>query len=111
MFTSFASDHLALVAIAAGVISASLNTVIEDLLDKLIDRETFKIREALVKCLLAGFTVGWLLSVIYYAFAIYGFPESSMTPIQIIILFALYFGLINPFLGIILKLLYRRVFT
>lgn len=111
MFVSFASNHLALVAIVAGVISASLNTGIEDLLDKLIDQETLKIRETSGKCLLAGFTVGWLLGIIYYAFAIYGSAESSMTPIQVITLFALYFGSINPLLGIILKLLFRRVFT
>ncbi|MEM8677540.1 MAG: hypothetical protein AAGF83_27325 [Cyanobacteria bacterium P01_G01_bin.67] len=39
---------------------------------------TLIIREMLLKCLIASFTVGLVLSIIYYAFAVYGFSESSM---------------------------------
>ncbi len=109
MSISFASNHLALVAIAGGIVSAGMNTGIEDFLNALIDKEIFKIRETLLQSLIASCTVGLLLGIIYYAFALYGFPESNMTSIQIISLFTLFFGLGNPLLGTAIKLFYSRL--
>ncbi|MEM8717994.1 MAG: hypothetical protein AAGE84_01625 [Cyanobacteria bacterium P01_G01_bin.39] len=76
MLVSFASNHLALVAITGGTISAGLNIGLKRLLDTLIDQKAFKIRAILLQSLIASFALGLLLSVIYYAFGVYGFPES-----------------------------------
>ena len=86
-----------------------MNTAVEDLLNNLIDQETLKIKATLLKCLIASCTVGLLLGVIYYAFAKYGFPESNLTPIQIIFLFILLFGLGNPLLDAVIKMFYSRI--
>ena len=105
----FLTEHIFLVAIVGGVISATSITGIGDLLSVAIDKETWKIRETLSKCLIASCTSGLLLSVIYYAFAMYGFPESNMTPVQIIVLFTCCFGLGFPLLDVILKLVNRKL--
>ncbi|MEM7758850.1 MAG: hypothetical protein AAF298_12100 [Cyanobacteria bacterium P01_A01_bin.40] len=109
MFIPLASNQIALVAVAGGMISALLNTGIEDLLNTLIVNKTLIIGEMLLKCLIASFTVGLVLSIIYYAFVVYGFSESSMSSIQIIVLFTFYFGIANPLLGVALKLLYSKL--
>lgn len=111
MLVSFASNHLALVAITGGTISAGLNIGIKRLLDTLIDKKALKIRETLFQCLIASFTIGLLLSVIYYAFGLYGFPESRMTPIQIIAIFTLCVSFGDPLLDAILRLLNRKLFA
>ena len=104
MAIRFLSEHLALVAMAGGIISAGINTAIEDLLDALIDKENFKIRETLSKSAIMSCTVGLLLGIIYYAFALYGFPEKDMTPIQLISCFSIFFGLGYPLIGAAIKL-------
>lgn len=59
----------------------------------------------------AGLTLGLLLAVIFYAFALYGFTESRLTPLTIIALFTLSIGLGYPLLGVILKLINRKIFA
>ncbi|MEO1671168.1 MAG: hypothetical protein AAFR77_10355 [Cyanobacteria bacterium J06631_2] len=106
MSITFLSKHLALVAVAGGIASAGMNTGIEALLNALIDQENLKVRETLIRSIIASSTVGLLLGIIYYAFALYGFPEKNMTPIQLISLFTTFFGLGNPLIGAAIKLFY-----
>ena len=107
MFTLFSSEHLWLVAISGGMISAGMNTVLEDLINALIDRENLEIRTTLLKSAIATCTVGLLIGIIYYAFARYGFPESSLTPMRLIFWFTIWFGLGNPLLSATIKLVNR----
>ena len=112
MLISFLSSHVALVAVTGGTMSAIFNTGIEDLLSPLIDQDsTLDIRVNFSKCLVSGLTVGLLLSIVYYAFAQYAFPDKEMTPIQLIALFTLVFGLVYPLLSVLLQLLHSKLFT
>lgn len=108
-FIPLASVHLAIMAIAGGMASAAMNTGIEDLLYSLIDKEDLNIRQTLAKSLITSFTVGLLLSVIYYAFAVYGLTESSLTPVRLIFYFTIFFGLGYPLIGVVIKLFYSRL--
>lgn len=98
------SNHIALAAIAGGIFSAFLISAIEDLLDKFIYRtQEIEIKTILIKGLISSFTVGLLLSIIFYAFAVYGFPDKEFTPIQLITIFTLFFGFGYPLIGVTLK--------
>ncbi|MEL6442373.1 MAG: hypothetical protein AAFQ80_24395 [Cyanobacteria bacterium J06621_8] len=111
MLISYLSSHVALVAVMGGIVSAVFHRGIEDLLFPLVNQNaTWNLRETFVKCLVSGLILGPLLGVIYYAFALYGFPEKELTPIQIIALFTLFFGLFYPLLGIVLQLLISKLF-
>ena len=77
------SDNVALLAIAGGTSAAFLNSTIENLLDKfLLKSSTVEDRVILYMALLSAMTSGLLLSVIFYAFALYGFPEKNLKPIE-----------------------------
>ena len=109
MSITFLSEHLALIALIGGIVSAGMNTGIEDLLNALINKENLNIRETLLKSAIMACTVGLLLGVIYYAFALYGFSEKNMTPIQLISCFSTFFGLGYPLIGAAIKLFNSRL--
>lgn len=107
MLVSFLSNHLGLVAIAAGILSATVYSGLENLSDTLILKRAFEVKTTLLMSITSGCTTGLLLAIIYYGFALYGFTESNLTPVQIMVLFASSVGLGYPLLGVILKLIIR----
>ena len=106
MRLSIISDNVALLTIAGGTSAAFLNSAIANLLDKfLFQSSTVEDRVILYMALLSAMTVGLLISVIFYAFAISGFTEKNLSPIELIAIFTIFFGLGYPLLGIVLKLI------
>ncbi|MGD1918387.1 MAG: hypothetical protein ACFCAD_05555 [Pleurocapsa sp.] len=106
------SNHIALAAIAGGMTSAGLNSVIADYVNVSIRHtQSFNLKTALSKFLISSFTLGLLFSVIFYAFAMYAYPNASLTPVQIIALFTLCFGLGYPLLDMLMALIRNKIFA
>jgi heme/copper-type cytochrome/quinol oxidase subunit 3 len=106
------SNHIALAAIIGGMTSAGLNAVIADYVDVSIrNTQKFCLQTTFAKLFVSSFTVGLLLSVIFYAFAVYGYPNASMTPVQIIALFTLCFGLGYPILDMLMAMIRNKIFA
>lgn len=106
------SNHIALAAIAGGTITAGLNSAIMGYVDAFIRHtQKFSTKEIVAKSLVSSFSVGLLLSVIFYAFAIYGYPNASLSPVQIIGLFTVCFGLGYPLLDLIIALIRNKIFA
>jgi len=106
------SNHIAQAAIAGGIISAGLNSVIGDYVSVSIRQaQEFDFKVMLVKSLISSLTLGLLLSVIFYAFAMYAYPNAKLTPVQIIALFTLCFGLGYPLLDMLLASIRNKIFA
>ena len=106
------SNHIALAAIAGGITSAGLNSVVADYVDVSIRHtQRFSFKTALSKLLISSLTIGLLLSVIFYAFAMYAYPNASLTPVQIIALFTLCFGLGYPILDMLVAMIRSKIFA
>ena len=106
------SNHVALAAIAGGITSALLNSVIGDYVDVCIrGNRQFNLRTTLAKSLVSIFTLGLLLSVIFYAFAVYGYPNARLTHVQIVALFTLCFGLGYPVLDMAIASIRSKIFA
>ena len=87
------SNHVVLAAIVGGTISAGSNSVIADLANVyVLNTQPLSIKSMLSKSVISSLTLGLLLSVIFYAFAVYAYPNAIITPVQIIELFTLFFG-------------------
>ena len=112
MFISISSDNVALLAIAGGTSAAFFNSAIENLLDKfLLKSSTVANKVILQVALLSAVTVGLLLIVIFYAFALYGFPEKNLNPIELIAIFTIFWGLGYPLLGGVVKVVNRSIYS
>ena len=106
------SNHIAQAAIAGGIVSAGFNVVMSDFVDVFIRRTTeLDLKTTLSKFLLSSLTLGLLLSVIFYAFAMYGYPNANISKVQIIALFTLCFGLGYPTLDMLLALIRKNIFA
>ena len=106
------SNQIVLVAILGGMITASLNSVIMDYVNIFIRQtQKFNLKTMLSKSLLSSMTLGLLLSVIFYAFAVYGYPQATIAPVQIIALFTLFFGLGYPLLDMLLAMIRNKIFA
>ena len=106
------SNHIALAAIAGGTISAGLNSLTTDFADVFIRHaQKFDLKTMLLKSLLSSFTLGLLLSVIFYALAVYGFPNAKISTVQIIALFTLFFGLGYSLLDMLMALIRSKIFA
>jgi len=106
---SIVSENVGLLAIAGGTSAAFFSSAIENLLDKfLLKSSTVEDRAILYMALFSAMTFGLLLSVIFYAFALSGFPEKNLKPTELITIFSIYFGLGYPLLGIFLKLILSK---
>ena len=106
------SNHIAQAAIVGGTISAGLNSIIGDYVNVSIRQaQEFDLKTAFSKLLLSSLTVGLLLSVIFYAFAMYAYPNASMTPVQIIALFTLCFGFGYPMLDMLVAMIRNKIFA
>ena len=106
------SNHVALAAIAGGIISAVLNSVIGDYVDVSVRRNRkFELKTTISKSIVSSLTLGLLLSVIFYAFAVYAYPNARFTPIQIVALFTLFFGLGYPLLDMLVASIRNKIFA
>ena len=106
------SNHIALAAIAGGITSAGLNSAIADYVDVSIRRtHKFDFKTALSKFIISSFTLGLFLSVVFYAFAMYAYPNASLTRVQIIALFTLCFGLGYPLLDMLMAKIRNNIFA
>jgi|GEM_PF-2509841 len=107
------SNQIVLAAIVGGTISAGSNSVIADLADVFVrhTQQEFNFRSILSKSLLSSLTSGLLLSAIFYAFAVYAYPGAVITPVQIIELFTLFFGLGYPLLDLFLAIIRQEIFA
>lgn len=106
------SNHVVLAAIVGGTISAGSNSVIADLANVyVLNTQPLNIKSILSKSVISSLTLGLLLSVIFYAFAVYAYPNAIITPVQIIELFTLFFGLGYPLLDLFLALIRRELFA
>ena len=106
------SNNVALAAIAGGIISAVLNSVIGDYIDVSIRRDRpFNLKSTLAKSLISSLTLGILLSVVFYAFAVYGYPNARFTHVQIVALFTLCFGLGYPLLDMLVASIRNKIFA
>lgn len=112
MNTFTLSNHVALAAIAGGIISALLNSVIGDYVDVCIrHNRQFNLKTTLAKSLISSLTLGLLLSIIFYAFAVYGYPNARFTHVQIVALFTLCFGLGYPLLDMAIASIRSKIFA
>ena len=106
------SNHVALAAIAGGIISAVLNSVIGDYINVSIrQNQQFNFKKTLTKSLVSSLTLGLLLSVVFYAFAVYGYPNARFTHVQIVALFTLCFGLGYPLLDMAIASIRNKIFA
>lgn len=106
------SNHIVLAAIIGGTISAGSNSVIVDLADVFVrNTQQLDLKAIVSKSLLSSLTLGLLLSAIFYAFAVYAYPNAVITPVQIIELFTLFFGLGYPLLDLFLAIIRRELFA
>ncbi len=106
------SNHIALAAIVGGITSAGLNSAIGDYVSVSIRQaQEFDLKAVLVKSLVSSLTLGLLLSAIFYAFAMYAYPNASITPVQIIALFTLCFGLGYPLLDMMMAMIRNKIFA
>ena len=106
------SNHIVLAAIIGGTISAGSNSVIADLADVFVRHtQQLDLKAIVSKSLLSSLTLGLLLSAIFYAFAVYAYPDAIITPVQIIELFTLFFGLGYPLLDLFLAIIRRELFA
>ncbi|MCC0176987.1 hypothetical protein I4641_08355 [Waterburya agarophytonicola K14] len=106
------SNHIAQAAIAGGIISAGLNSVIGDYVNRSIRQaREFDFKVVLVKTLVSCLTLGLLLSVIFYVSAVYAYPNASITPVQIIALFTLCFGVGYPILDMLIATIRNKIFA
>lgn len=81
-------------AIAAGFITPIFRTLIDGWFDSpIFKRYESTVKETISKSLLSGLVVGWLLGIIFYAFAV-----TDAAPIKFIIFFTVAIGLISPLL-------------
>ncbi len=106
------SNHIALAAILGGVTSASLNSIASNYIDVSIRHtQKFSIKTTLSKLIVSSTFLGLLLSTVFYIFAVYAFPHARFTPVQIIALFTLCFGLGYPLLDMSLALIRNKIFA
>ena len=106
------SNHIVLAAMIGGTVSAGSNSVIGDLADVYVRHtQQLNIKTILSKSLISSLTLGLLLSVIFYAFAVYAYPGALISPVRIIELFTLFFGLGYPLLDLFLALIRRELFA
>ena len=106
------SNHVVLAAIIGGTISAGSNSVIASLADVyVLHTQQLDLKSILSKSLISSLTLGLLLSFVFYTFAVYAYPNAIITPVQIIELFTLFFGLGYPLLDLFLTFIRRELFA
>ncbi|MEM8827819.1 MAG: hypothetical protein AAGE96_00495 [Cyanobacteria bacterium P01_G01_bin.19] len=106
------SNHIALAAIVGGVTSAGLNSIVSNYVDVSIRHtQKFSIKTTLPKFIVSSVLLGLLLSAIFYISAVYAFPNARFTPVQIIALFTLCFGLGYPLLDMSIALIRNKIFA
>ena len=106
------SNHIVLAAIIGGTISAGSNSVIGDLSNVFVHQtQQLDIKSILSKSIVSSLTLGLLLSAIFYAFAMYAYPNAIISSVQIIELFTLFFGLGYPLLDLFLAFIRRELFA
>lgn len=62
----------------------------------------------MIQALLSAMAGDLLLGIIFYAFAMYGFPEKALKPARLIAIFTIILGLGYPLLGIVLNFIYSK---
>ena len=97
------SEKIALTAVLAGILTAVFNSVFEGFSTR---KRTVNFREVVNRCLLTGCTLGWLIGVIFYAFAL-----TEAKPIRMIITYSIILGVFAPGLSSLLILAYSKLFS
>lgn len=101
------SGKIAIASICAGFLTPVFSSAIDIFFETVITkRDTLNFREIIKRCLLSGCVAGWLLGVVYYAFAL-----AEATPIRMIITYSIFLGIVAPILSKSLVITYSKLLS
>ena len=101
------SNNLVLIALAGGCLCAVFSSIIDDLFKIfIVKKSSINIKQIVTKCAIYRLTLGLLLSVVFYAFAL-----KETEPIKIIFILTIGFGVIIPILSKLLVFFYSKIFA
>ena len=107
LFDFLQSNNLVIIALTGGCFCAVFSSLIDDLFEALIvKKSSINVKIIVTKCALYGLTLGLLLSVVFYAFAV-----QEAEPIRMIFIFAIGLGIIIPVLSKLLGFFYLKIFA
>ncbi|KST64941.1 hypothetical protein [Mastigocoleus testarum] len=100
------SGKIAIVSLSAGIVAAAFPSFIDSIFKKFsTETNTLNLREIINRFLLVGCLGGWLIGIIFYAFAIH-----EPKPIQTIFIYSIIIGIIAPTLSNLFLFTYRKLF-
>lgn len=101
------SEKIAIASLSAGIIAAAFPNFIDSIFKKFsTETDTLNLREVVNRSLLVGCLGGWLVGIIFYAFAIH-----EPKPIQTIIIYLIIIGIIAPSLSNLFLFTYHKLFS
>lgn len=101
------SEKIAIASISAGFLTPVFSNAIDIFFETFITKkDTPNLRETIKRCLLSGCVVGWLIAIIYYAFAL-----TEATPIRMIITYSICLGIVAPILSKSFVITYSKLFS
>lgn len=101
------SEKMAVTAVLAGILTAVFSSAINSVFETFVTRkDTVNFREIINRSLLTGCTLGWLIGVIFYAFAL-----TEAKPIKMIITYSMILGVVAPGLSSLLIFAHSKLFS
>ena len=101
------SQKIAIAAISAGVLTAIFSSAIDFFFETVVTKKyKLNFRQIINRFLLQACFLGWLIGIIFYAFA-----YTDAAPIRKIITYSIIIGVVAPSLSKLLVLVYPKLFS